>query len=91
MDAQIYLPHAVKWLNNETVDGIHNDAKVRTLRALCDFVKLNPQEVLELGKDPERIVIDRYGSRTERKTTPEEIEEVTEKKAAKAILLKPNS
>lgn len=87
LDAQIYLPHAIKWLNNEEVAGIDNSAKVRTLRVLFDFVKLNPQEVLELGKDPVRIVIDNYGRETTKQPTAEEIEKATEQKAARAILL----
>lgn len=87
LDAQIYLPHAIKWLKGEQVDGINNDAKVRTLRVLFDFVKLDPEEVLELGKDPVRIVEDRYGHEVEKKPTAEEIESATEQKAARAILL----
>ena len=87
LDAQIYLPHAIKWLNNEEVAGIDNSAKVRTLRVLFDFVKLNPQEVLDLGKDPVRIVIDNYGRETTKQPTAEEIEKATEQKAARAILL----
>ena len=87
LDAQIYLPHAIKWLNNEEVAGIDNNAKVRTLRVLFDFVKLNPQEVLELGKDPVRVVVDNYGRETTKQPTAEEIEKATEQKAARAILL----
>lgn len=87
LDAQIYLPHAIKWLKGEKVDGIDNEAKVRTLRVLFDFVKLNPEEVLELGKDPIRIVEDTYGRPKEKKPTEEEIQAATEKKAARAILL----
>ena len=87
LDAQIYLPHAIKWLNGEKVDGISNESKVRTLRVLFDFVKLNPQEVLELGQDPIRIIEDRYGNKVEKKPTDDEIAEATEQKAARAILL----
>lgn len=87
LDAQIYLPHAIKWLNNEEVAGIDNSAKVRTLRVLFDFVKLDPQEVLDLGKDPVRIVIDNYGRETTKQPTAEEIEKATEQKEARAILL----
>ena len=87
LDAQIYLPHAIKWLNSEEVAGIDNSAKVRTLRVLFDFVKLNPQEVLDLGKDPVKIVKDTYGRETETQPTNEEIKKATEQKAARAILL----
>lgn len=87
LDAQIYLPHAIKWLNNEEVAGIDSSAKVRTLRVLFDFVKLNPQEVLDLGKDPVKIVRDSYGRETTTQPTDEEIKKATEQKAARAILL----
>ena len=60
---------------------------MRTLRVLFDFVKLDPEEVLELGKDPIRIVEDRYGNEVEKKPTKEEIAAATEQKAARAILL----
>lgn len=87
LDAQIYLPHAIKWLEGDEVEGIDNSAKVRTLRVLFDFVKLNPQEVLDLGKDPVRIVIDNHGRETITKPTDEEIARATDQKAARTILL----
>lgn len=86
LDAQIYLPHAIKWLKGEEVAGIKNDAKVRTLRVLFDFVKLNPEEVLELGKDPVQIILEKQGQ-VNRKPTDEEIALVTEQKTARSILL----
>lgn len=87
LDAQIYLPHAIKWLNGEEVAGIKNDAKVRTLRVLFDFVKLNPQEVLDLGKDPVRIILDPQGRETTKQPTEDEIAKATEQKTARSILL----
>lgn len=87
LDAQIYLPHAIKLLRGEKVEGINNDAKVRTLKVLFDFVKLNPQEVLELGQDPIRLVKDSYGRQSERKPTDEEIKAAESKKAERTILL----
>ena len=87
LDAQIYLPHAIKWLKGEEVAGINNSAKVRTLRVLFDFVKLNPQEVLDLGKDPVKIVLDAYGRGIIKSPDDEEIAEATEQKTARAILL----
>lgn len=87
LDTQIYLPHAIKWLNGETIDGIRDDAKVRTLRVLFDFVKLDAQEVLDLGEDPTRVIIDRAGNRMEQQPTVEEIDEAAEKKATRANLL----
>jgi AAA15 family ATPase/GTPase len=52
LDAEIYLPHAVKLLNGEKIPGFDNIAKVRTLRVLFEFVNLDPDEILELGQDP---------------------------------------
>ncbi|MBE5947718.1 MAG: OLD family endonuclease [Lachnospiraceae bacterium] len=52
LSAKIYLPHVVKWLNGQVVTGIDpNKEQVRTLRVLFDFVKLNPQEILDLGQE----------------------------------------
>lgn len=87
LDAQIYLPHAIKWLKGEEVAGIKNDAKVRTLRVLFDFVRLNPEEILELGKDPAKIIRDNYGRESTYEPTDEEINEATEKKTERTILL----
>lgn len=87
LDTQIYLPHAIKWLNDEEVEGIDNSAKVRTLRVLFDFVKLNPQEVLDLGKDPVKTVVDNYGRESKRTPTNEEIERATAQKTERTILL----
>jgi len=52
LDAEIYLPHAVKLLKGEKIPGFDNAAKVRTLRVLFEFVNLDSEEVLELGQDP---------------------------------------
>ena len=83
LDAQIYLPHAIKWLNGEKVEGIDNDAKVRTLKVLFEFVHLDPQEVLELGNDPNTT--DSYGRSVQ---VPEkEIEKAMKRKEERTILL----
>lgn len=87
LDSQIYLPHAVKWLNGEKIPGIDNQAKVRTLRVLFDFVHLNPTEILELGKDPKLIAIEKKGQNANYSPTPDEIKAVAEQKTKRSILL----
>lgn len=87
LDAQIYLPHAIKWLNGEEVKGIKNDDKVRTLRVLFEFVKLDPEEVLELGVGPITQKLDSYNRIVEVIPTDEEIQMATDKKAERAVLL----
>lgn len=87
LDSQIYLPHAVKWLKGEHIPGIDNQAKVRTLRVLFDFVHLNPTEILELGKDPKLLAIERKGQNANYDPTPEEIKAVAEQKTKRSILL----
>lgn len=63
LSTKIYLPHVIKWLNGETITGIDvNEDKVRTLRVLFDFVGLDPKEILELGKDPKVVAMQRSSS-----------------------------
>lgn len=87
LDAQIYLPHAVKLLNGEKVEGFNNDDKVRTLRVLFDYVGLEPEEVLELGKDPEKYVVAPNRTLQEKEPTAEEIEKATKSKEERTTLL----
>jgi energy-coupling factor transporter ATP-binding protein EcfA2 len=62
LSAKIYLPNVLRWLNEQSVDGIDiNEEQVRTLRVLFEFVKLNPKEILELGKDPKELASARNG------------------------------
>ena len=50
LDSEIYLPHVIENLGRLDL-GLHEEAKARTLRVLFDFVKLKPEEILELGRD----------------------------------------
>ena len=87
LDAQIYLPHAVKLLNGEKVEGFNNDDKVRTLRVLFEYVGLEPEEVLELGKDPEKYVVAPNRTLQAKEPTAEEIEKATKSKEERTTLL----
>ncbi|MDD5923850.1 MAG: AAA family ATPase [Clostridia bacterium] len=87
LSTKIYLPNVIKWLNGETVSGIEvNEDQVRTLRVLFDFVKLDPKEILELGKDPKIVAMERNNNRT---TTPTaaEITKAENDKEERSILL----
>lgn len=87
LDAQIYLPHAVKLLNGEEVAGFNNADKVRTLRVLFDYVGLEPEEVLELGKDPQEYTHYSGSQYTKKEITAETIEKVTKSKEERTTLL----
>lgn len=51
LSGKIYLEHAIKWLNNQTVNGIQkNEDQIRSLKVLFDFLSLSPEEILDLGK-----------------------------------------
>jgi hypothetical protein len=50
LDSEIYLPHVVQNLEREDL-GAREAAKARTLRVLFSFVRLQPNEILELGRD----------------------------------------
>ncbi len=50
LDSEIYLPHVVQNLRRDDL-GAREAAKARTLRVLFNFVALQPEEILELGRD----------------------------------------
>ena len=80
LDLEIYLPHVVENLKRSDL-GEKEAAKARTLRVLFSFVGLNPEEILELGREF------KDASNPTRKPTPEEIDEINKKKKERAILL----
>lgn len=85
LSSKIYLPYAIRWLNGESVPGIDiNEDQVRTLRVLFDFVHLEPQEILELGKDPKILAISMNGNQS---PTKEQIEQAENDKEKRSILL----
>ena len=79
LDSEIYLPHVIANMNREDL-GAKEEAKVRTLRVLFEFVGLKPEEILELGKD--------FSTPSNgRQPTHEEISAIAEKKKERSILL----
>jgi len=50
LDSAIYLPHVITNMERTDLSG-NEAAKTRTLRVLFDYLKLKPQEILELGQD----------------------------------------
>ncbi|MCI5048417.1 MAG: AAA family ATPase [Aquisalinus sp.] len=80
LDSEIYLPHVVENLKREDL-GAKEAAKARTLRVLFSFVKLEAEEILELGQDFKDI----HGQN--REPSSEEITEIAEKKRTRSILL----
>jgi AAA ATPase domain len=77
LDSEIYLPHVIQ--NMERTDlGAKEEAKVRTLRVLFEFVKLEPKEIMELGKD---LPV------TPTPPTTEQIEKTAERKKERDVLL----
>lgn len=78
LDSEIYLPHVIDNMKRSDL-GQHEQAKARTLKVLFDFVKLKPQEILELGFD--------FDPRTGQNPNQDQIKEVAEKKKEREILL----
>jgi energy-coupling factor transporter ATP-binding protein EcfA2 len=77
LDSEIYLPHVIQ--NMQRTDlGAKEEAKVRTLRVLFEFVKLEPKEIMELGKELPT---------TPRAPTNTEIEAAGERKKERDVLL----
>lgn len=50
LDSEIYLPHVIQNLSRTDISGIAA-TKAKTLKILFDFIKLSPQEILDLGTD----------------------------------------
>ncbi len=50
LDSEIYLPHVIDNLERDDL-GVRDEARTRTLKVLFEFVKLSPQEILELGQE----------------------------------------
>jgi len=80
LDSEIYLPHVVENLRRDDL-GSKEAAKARTLRVLFSFVQLQPEEILELGRDFRDI----HGNN--REPNADEIAEIAEKKRTRSILL----
>ena len=88
LSSKIYLPNVIKWLDGKTVTGIDiNEEQVRTLRVLFEFVKLDPKEILELGKDPKEMAITRNGGHTNVQPTGADIKKAEDDKEQRSILL----
>ena len=80
LDSEIYLPHVVQNLERKDL-GAKEAAKARTLRVLFSFVRLKPDEILQLGrdfKDP---------SNQGRQPSADEIAVIAERKRERSILL----
>ena len=80
LDSEIYLPHVVQNLDREDL-GTKEAAKARTLRVLFRFVRLEAQEILDLGLESADTAD--QGARP----TEEQIDEDAEKKRERSILL----
>ena len=78
LDSEIYLPHVVENLKRTDL-GAREAAKARTLRVLFSFVRLKPEEILELGRD--------FQDPQGKKPTDTQIAEIANKKRERTILL----
>lgn len=78
LDSEIYLPHVVQNLKRNDL-GTKEAGKARTLRVLFRFVRLKPEEILEMGKE--------VGTPNGRAPTDAEIQAIATKKRERTILL----
>lgn len=78
LDSDIYLPHVIDNMAREDL-GAKDEAKVRTLKVLFEFVGLKPSEILELGRD--------FKGPNGRAPNEDEIAAIAEKKKERSILL----
>lgn len=78
LDSEIYLPHVIQNLKREENLGQKERAKARTLKVLFEFVNLQPNEILDLGKD-----VHAQGQQP----TEAQVEQAAERKKERSILL----
>lgn len=78
LDSEIYLPYVIQNLIREDDLGQKERAKARTLKVLFEFVNLQPEEILALGKD-----VHAQGQLP----TEFQVEQSAEKKKERSILL----
>ncbi|MEK3917277.1 AAA family ATPase [Paenibacillus sp. FSL H7-0331] len=76
LDSEIYLPQIIQNMSRDDI-GIKEAAKARTLKVLFDFVRLKPQEIMDLGVDFQQGAT----------PTEQQIAVVAEKKKERDILL----
>lgn len=84
LDSEIYLPHVIENLKRTDLTG-SVEAKVRTLRVLFEYVGLDPEEILELGKDPEPRRDPHRNTMVE--PSQEEIDKTAQAKTERDVLL----
>lgn len=73
LDSEIYLPHVIENMQRPDLP-VSLEAKTRTLKVLFEYVKLDPNEILEMGLDAQNA-------------TESEIKEKGEQKKQRDILL----
>ncbi len=78
LDSEIYLPHVIENMKREDL-GAKEAAKARTLKVLFEFVGLQADEILQLGKDLKEPATG--------KLTAEQIQQVSDRKKERSILL----
>lgn len=77
LDSEIYLPHVIENMKRTDL-GSKEEAKVRTLKVLFEFVNLSPQEILELGREHDV---------NQGEPTDDQIQAIAQKKKEREILL----
>ncbi|MEM7228352.1 MAG: AAA family ATPase [Planctomycetota bacterium] len=80
LDSEIYLPHVIENLKRDDLTG-RDEARARTLRVLFEFVRLDAEEILELGREAPAAEAGKEPSDTE-------IAADAEKKKEREVLLK---
>lgn len=90
LSTRLYLPHVNTWLKDGNVAGIaRNEDQIRTMRVLFKFVKLEPDEIIELGLDPKEMAAKRkgYDMRYSHEPTADDIKKAQAAKEERTILL----
>lgn len=85
LESRIYLPDAIRLLNGENVSGGNaNDDRVRITRILFDYMRVNPNELYEMGRNANDLARQNRGGGT---PTQSEINQAVLEKEKRTLLL----
>ena len=85
LESKIYLPHAIDLLNGEN-DSIvtANEDLLRTTRILFDYIRVSPDDLCKMGKDPVVLGTPSHGTK---KPSMKEIKQAELEKEKRSLLL----
>ena len=85
LESRIYLPDAIRLLNEEDVSGGNSkDDRVRITRIIFDYIRVSPNELYDMGRNANELARQNRGTGA---PTPNEIDQAVLEKEKRTLLL----